>query len=69
MPQIQIKITLNPKFRIAMTNDKSASTNFQSSESSDLQDDMTQEAITRRSSIEYKQLGRETKGDKEWVLI
>ena len=29
-----------------MTNDKSVSTNFKSSESSDLQDDMTQEAIT-----------------------
>jgi len=55
MPQIQIKITLNPKIWIAMTNDKSASTNFWSSESSDLQDDMTQEAITRRSSIKYKQ--------------
>ena len=29
-----------------MTNDKSVSTNFKSSESSDPQDDMTQEAIT-----------------------
>ena len=45
-----------------MTNDKSASTNFQSSEPSNLQDDMTQEAITQRSSIEYKQLGRKKKG-------
>ena len=62
MPQIQIKITLNPKIRIAMTNDKFASTNFWSSESSDLQDDMTQEAITRRSSIKYKQSGRKQKG-------
>ena len=46
MSQIHIKITLNPKIRIAMTNDKSVSTNFKSSESSDLLDDMTQEAIT-----------------------
>ena len=35
-----------PKIRISMTNDKSASTNVQGSESSHLQDDMTQEAFT-----------------------
>ena len=64
MTQVQIKLTLNPKIRIAMTNDKSVSTNFQSSESSDLQDDMTQEAITRRSSIKFKQLGRKQKGQR-----
>ena len=46
LSQIQIKITLSPKIRIAVTNDKFVSTNVQSSESSDLQDDMTQEAIS-----------------------
>lgn len=47
-----------------MTNDKSASTNVQSSESGDLQDDMTQEAFTQISSIKYKQLGRKQKGQR-----
>ena len=47
-----------------MTDDKSASTNVQSSESSDLQDDMTQEAFTQINSIKHKQL-EENKWGKE----
>ena len=41
--EIHIKPTLSPKIRFAMSNDKSAPTNVQSS---DLQDDMAPESIT-----------------------
>ena len=43
VPQIHIKLTLCPKIRIAMANNKAVSTNVQSN---DLQDDTAQETIT-----------------------
>ena len=48
VPQIHIKLTLSPKIRIAMANNKVVSTNVQSS---DLQDDTAQVTITWRSLI------------------
>ena len=43
VPQIHIKLTLNPKIGNAMANYKAVSTNVQSN---DLQDDTAQETIT-----------------------